>query len=295
MQPTPIDRGTIRALLAEAEGILAAGPHPDRARRDAEMLLLHVLREDTPDANLAWLIAHGDETVPATAAAVFRARFERRRSGAPIQYITGEAEFYGLRFQVNRDVLIPRPETELLVEKTVELAPVVRRPRLLDVGTGSGAIAIALAHEWPDAVVTAVDISAAALEVARRNAMRTGFADRIRFLQGDLLEPVAGERFDIVVSNPPYVPEKDRESLTVEVREYEPAQALFAGADGLDVLRRLIPAAFAVLAPGGIIAIEVGYGQKADVEKLLASTGFTEIEFTKDLQGIPRVASARRP
>jgi release factor glutamine methyltransferase len=295
MQPTPIYRGTIRALLAEAEGILAAGPHPDRARRDAEMLLLHVPREDAPDASLAWLIAHGDETVPANAAAAFRARFERRRRGEPIQYITGETEFYGLRFQVNRDVLIPRPETELLVEKTVELSPVVRGARILDVGTGSGAIAIALAHEWPDAVVTAVDISAAALEVARRNAVRIGFADRIRFLQGDLLEPLAGERFDIVVSNPPYVPEKDRESLTVEVREYEPAQALFAGADGLDVLRRLIPAAFAALVSGGFAALEIGYGQQAAVDALLAGAGFRELEFTKDLQGIPRVASARRP
>lgn len=295
MQPTPIDRGTIRALLAEAEAVLAAGPHPERARRDAETLLLHVLREDAQGASLAWLIAHGDETLPANATAAFREWVERRRSGEPIQYITGETEFYGLRFQVNRDVLIPRPETELLVEKAVELAPVVRRPRLLDVGTGSGAIAIALAHEWPDAVVTAVEISAAALEVARRNAVRTGFADRIRFLQGDLLEAVAGERFDIVVSNPPYVLETDRESLSVEVRDYEPAQALFAGADGLDVLRRLIPAAFAALVSGGFVALEIGYGQQAAVDALLAGAGFREIEFTKDLQGIPRVVSARRP
>ena len=295
MQPTPIDHGTIRALLAEAEGILAAGPHPKRARRDAETLLLDSLRGHWRMTNRAWRIAHGDEAVPHDAAVTFGAWIWRRFEGEPMQYICGETEFYRLPFHVNRDVLIPRPETELLVEKAVELTPAVRRPRMLDVGTGSGAIAIALAHEWPDAVVTAVDISAAALDVARRNAVRTGFADRIRFLQSDLLEAVADERFDIVVSNPPYVPETDRESLSVEVRDYEPAQSLFAGADGLDGLRRLIPAAFAALLSGGFVALEIGYGQQAAVNALLAGAGFREIEFTADLQSIPRVASARRP
>jgi len=295
MQPNPNEQPTIRALLANAERFLSEGPHRERARRDAEALLLDLLRGHWRMTNRAWLIAHGDEVVPHDAGVTFGAWIRRRFDGEPMQYICGETEFYRMPFHVNRDVLIPRPETELLVEKAVQLAPVFRRPRMVDVGTGSGAIAIALAHEWPDAVVTAIDISAAALEVAGRNAARTGFADRIRFLEGDLLEPVAGERFDIVISNPPYVPERDRDSLSVEVRDYEPAQALFAGVDGLEVYRRLFPAAFAALAPGGFVALEIGFGQRTAVGELLAQARFEDIEFVKDLQGIARVAVARRP
>jgi release factor glutamine methyltransferase len=295
MPPAPNDPPTLRLALDAAQKILAEGPHPERARRDTETLLLHVLKMNAPDTNLAWLIAHDGEPLASDAAATFCDLIERRLAGEPIQYITGEAEFYGLPFHVNRDVLIPRPETELLVEKTVQLAPLVRRPRILDVGAGSGAIAIALAHEWPDAMVTATDLSTAALDVARRNAERLGFARRVRFLQGDLLEPAASQHFDIVVSNPPYVPDSDRETLEVEVRDYEPAQALFAGEDGLEIYRRLIPAAFGVLVPGGFLALEIGYGQQEAIRTLLASAGFSGIEFTEDLQKIPRVVLARRP
>ncbi len=287
--------GTIRLLLAQAEGILAAGPHPDRARRDAEALLLDVLRGHWRMTNRAWLIAHKDETVPHDAAVTFGAWVTRRLEGEPTQYICGETEFYRMPFYVNRNVLIPRPETELLVEKAVHLAPLVRRPRMLDVGTGSGAIAIALAHEWPDAVVTATDLSTAALDVAHRNAERLGFAKRVRFLQGDLLEPVVGEHFDIVISNPPYVPQSDRTTLDVEVRDYEPAQALFAGDDGLDVYRRLIPAALGALVSGGYVLLEIGYGQQEAIRALLVGAGFNGVEFIDDLQKIPRVAIARRP
>lgn len=243
----------------------------------------------------AWLITHKDEVVPQAAAVTFGAWIKRRREGEPMQYICGETEFYRMLFYVNRDVLIPRPETELLVEKAAQLAPMVRRPRMLDVGTGSGAIAIALAHEWPDAVVTATDLSKAALDVAHRNAERLGFAKKVRFLQGDLLDPVEGEQFEIVISNPPYVPESDRATLDVEVRDYEPAQALFAGADGLAIYRRLIPAAFDALVPGGFLAIEIGYGQQEAIGALLAGAGFAGIEFVPDLQGIARVAVAQRP
>jgi len=223
-----------------------------------------------------------------------RALVERRYKGEPIQYITREQEFYGLPFHVTPDVLIPRTETEHLVEKIVEIAPCFSRPRIVDVGTGSGIIAITVAHEWTSAVITAIDISAAALELARRNADRTGVAERIRFLHGDLLAPVADERFDMVVSNPPYVPTGDRDSLSVEVREHEPALALFAGADGLDVIRRLIPAAFAVLEPGGFLLMEIGYGQSGPVAALLKEAGFERIDFVPDLQGIPRVACGYR-
>jgi len=294
MPPTPDARPTLRLALDAAEKVLAEGAHPERARRDTETLLLHALKTNVPDANLAWLIAHEDEPLAADAAGPFCDLIERRLAGEPIQYITGEAEFYGLPFHVNRDVLIPRPETEHLVEKVMALAAEFVRPKIVDVGTGSGAIAVALAHALPFAEITATDISADALAVAKANAARNGVADRVRFFKGDLLEAVAGEHFDIVISNPPYVPEIDHATLDVEVRDYEPAQALFAGEDGLQIYRRLIPAAFDALVPGGYLALEIGYGQRAGIEALLVREGFAGIKFIPDLQGIARVAVARR-
>jgi release factor glutamine methyltransferase len=301
MPPTPDARPTLRLALDAAEKVLAEGAHPERARRDTETLLLHVLKMNVPDANLAWLIAHDGEPLAADAAATFCDLIERRLAGEPIQYITGEAEFYGLPFHVNGDVLIPRPETEHLVETATALAAKLRltgaisEVRIVDVGTGSGAIAVALAHALPFAQIAATDISAAALAVAKANAARHGVADRVRFFEGDLLEPVAGEHFDMVVSNPPYVPESDRNTLDVEVRDYEPAQALFAGEDGLAIYRRLIPAAFEALVLGGFLALEIGYGQQEAMQALLKKEGFAGIEFIADLQGIARVAAARRP
>jgi release factor glutamine methyltransferase len=283
-------------VVAEAER-LRAGPHPERARQDAEMLLRHLLHWDR-----AYLLAHPQEVMSAEGALRYYALIDRRLTGEPIQYITGETEFYGLPFRVTREVLIPRPETEHLVEKVIELAggwgelgrSGMAGPRIMDVGTGSGAIAVALAVKLPAAAITATDISAAALNVARENAQRNGVAERVRFIEGDMLAPVSEEKFDVVVSNPPYVPESDRESLAVEVREHEPALALFAGEDGLSVYRRLIPEAHEALVSGGFIVVEIGYGQCEAVERLLAESKFGEIEFTADLQGIKRVAAARR-
>jgi release factor glutamine methyltransferase len=286
---------TLRESLERGATQLASGPHPEKARMDAEALLLHQTGK-----NRAWLIAHLDDDFAGCRAIGYAALLDRRAKGEPIQYIAGECEFYGMPFRVTPDVLIPRPETELLVEKAVQLIPIFDRgpkgfaPRFLDVGTGSGAIAISIAHDWSRAAITAIDCSPTALEVARSNAERLGFANRIRFLEGDLLAPVAGEVFDLVVSNPPYVPEGDRGSLAVEVRDHEPAVALFAGEDGLGIYRRLIPSAYACLAHGGYIALEIGYGQQDSVRALLEATGFVQIEFTPDLQGIPRVATARR-
>jgi len=268
---------------------LQLGPHSDGARRDAETLLLHLLGK-----NRAWMLAHMDDELGYECAEEYIAMLELRFAGEPMQYIFGEAEFYRLPFRVTPDVLIPRPETEHVVEKVLELAGKFSSPRIVDVGTGSGAIAVALAHELPDAIVTATDLSAAAVGVARENAERNGVAERIRFLEGDLLEPVAGEQFDIVVSNPPYVAEADRESLAIEVRDYEPGRALFAGADGLDIYRRLIPQAFGALARGGYLVLEIGYGQELPVSALLGEGDFESIEFTPDLKGIPRVACAQR-
>jgi release factor glutamine methyltransferase len=273
---------------------LRRGPHPDRARQDAESLLRHLLGKDK-----AWLIAHWEDPLRDEQAADYMELLERRYQGEPIQYITGVTEFYGLPFRVTPDVLIPRPETELLVESVINLVEHLQAPRIVDVGTGSGAIAVALANQLPAAQITAIDISPQAIDVARQNAGRNSVSDRITFLKGDLLAPFAAHQsaarqFDIVVSNPPYVPATDRPSLAVEVREHEPALALFAGDDGLDVYRRLIPAAFAALVAGGYIALEIGFGQSPAIAELLTASGFHEIDFLRDLQNIPRVAIAQR-
>lgn len=315
---------TLREWLDRGTALLGEGPHADRARRDAETLLQHHIGK-----NKAWLIAHANDEFAGCTAIGYAALIERRKKGAPLQYITGETEFYRMPFRVTPDVLIPRPETEHLVETIAHFIPTFDRrakkffeikrlhpayeggvrisregnpnesgwpPRILDVGTGSGCIPISIAHDWGGLVdITAIDISEPALAIARFNANRLGFADHIRFLHGDLLAPVAGEKFEIIASNPPYVPESDRNSLAVEVRDHEPALALFAAGDGLAIYRRLIPDAFAALVPGGYLVLEIGYGQQQAIEDLLSSAHFTNVAFTSDLQGIPRVASAQRP
>ena len=280
----------LRQHIHIGELILRKGPHPERAGQDAEALMRHALGKDK-----ALLIAHGSEEISDDGAVLFRALVTRRSTGQPIQHITGEQEFYGLPFRVTSDVLIPRPETEHLVEKAVELAAEFNEPRILDIGTGSGAIAVALAHHLLSAQITALDISLRALDVARENAQRNAVSDRILFMRSDLLAAIADQRFELVVSNPPYVPNADRDSLSVEVREHEPALALFAGEDGLDVYRRLIPAAFSVLERGGYLLLEIGHGQSEAVGALLAQAGFEGVEFIPDLQGIPRVVCAQRP
>jgi release factor glutamine methyltransferase len=280
----------LRECLEQGAARLGAGPHPDRARRDAEALLLHVTGK-----NRAWMLAHESDDFGGCVAIQYASLLERRLAGEPIQYITGEAEFYGLPFRVTPHVLIPRPETEHLVETVIALCRGMERPRIVDVGTGSGAIAVGLAHELPQAQVTATDLSDAAIEIAQENAARNGLAGRIRLVQGDLLGPFAGQQFDVVASNPPYVSTADRATLAVEVREHEPAMALFAGADGMTMYRRLIPQAAAVLVTGGHIVLEIGYDQKQAIGNLLAESGYQEVEFVPDLQGIARVAIGRRP
>jgi len=280
---------TARSAIATGMKSLAAGPHPGRARQDAETLLLGVL-----EASRAWLLAHMDEDLDHGAAVRYMVLLGLRSKGQPIQYIAGQCEFYGLPIRVSAGVLIPRPETEHLVDQALLLAARFEAPRIVDVGTGSGCIAIALAHHLPEAKITAIDLSSKALIRASESASLNQVLPRIRLLEADLLAPVAGEQFEIVVSNPPYVPTTDRETLAVEVRDHEPALALFAGEDGLDVYRRLIPEAFAVLEPGGFLLMEIGYGQSESVAALLANAGFDRIEFVPDLQGIPRVACAQR-
>jgi release factor glutamine methyltransferase len=292
---------TLRNHLEIAELALNTGPHPERARLDSELLLMNLLGKDR-----AWLIAHPRKEISAEKQDQYEALIRRRSAGEPIQYITAEAEFYGLPFRVTPDVLIPRPETEHLVERVIQLVGAPSFPRsvregwetrslrILDIGTGSGAIAVALAHNLPHDSFTATDISESALSVARGNADRNGVTNQIRFLHGDLLAPVSTEKFDIIVSNPPYVASTDRNTLAVEVRDYEPALALFAGDNGLDIYRSLIPAAFESLVPGGFLLLEIGYGQQPAIHDLLSNTGFQNINVHPDLQNIPRVAVAAR-
>lgn len=280
---------TLQEWVKKGEDYLRGGPHPERARPDAELLMRHLIKRER-----SALLARWKERLDEEEAQRYVALLERRFAGEPVQHILGEAEFYGLPFRVTREVLIPRPETEHVVEKAIEVAPRWSVPRMVDVGTGSGAIAVALAHALPHAHITAIDVSPAALDIAKENASRNGVAERIRFLEGDLLVPVAGERFDVIASNPPYVSTAERASLAVEVRDYEPAVALFAGEDGLAVYRRLIPAAYAALAAGGSLVLEIGYGQEEALCGLLAENRFERVNLTADLQGIPRVISAAR-
>jgi len=257
------------------------------ARRDAELLLLHVLGIDR-----AALIAFPERSVMDAQLAEFQRLIERRRRFEPIQYILGEREFYGLRFLVTPDVLIPRPETEHLVEAALERVPVDRAFEIADVGTGSGPIAVALAVARPRARIAALDISAAALEIARKNAAAHGVGERVRFFESDLLGAFQDRPFDMIVSNPPYIAESEGEGLDPEVRDFEPARALFAGPSGLEIYERLIPQAFERLREGGWLLLEIGAGQESALRGLLH--GWGGVGFVDDLQGIPRVAVAQR-
>jgi release factor glutamine methyltransferase len=246
---------------------------------------LYVLGRDR-----AWLLTHSEAELTPEQAQQYESWIARRALHEPVQYIVGKQEFFGRAMRVTPAVLIPRPETEHLVEALLSRVPKDAPLRICDVGTGSGAIAVALAHELPRAQVTALDRSAAALEIARLNAQAHHVADRVRLLESDLLSGVRGERFDAIVSNPPYV--ADSEVLEPQVREYEPQGALYAGPTGLEVYWRLIPGAWEALLPDGWLLLEIGHGQRAALAGLLAS--WDAVEFVDDLAGIPRVAIARR-
>jgi len=224
----------------------------------------------------------------------FDALVARRAAREPFAYIVKNEEFWGLAFETTPAVLIPRPETELLVELAIGRCPAAARLRIADVCTGTGCVAIAIAHDRPHVSLLAIDISDAALAVARRNAGRHGVSSRVDFWKGDLLDAVDGP-FDLIVANPPYVAERDRATLQPEVVDHEPAIALFAGDDGLDAIRRLLPQAVARLKNGGALLFEFGFGQDEAVERLISSTpGLRMIELRRDLAGIPRVAIAAR-
>jgi release factor glutamine methyltransferase len=279
-----------RDALREGSARLAAAIVPS-ASFAAELLLMHAAGCDR-----AFLYAHPEYVLSAGQHGQFIALIERRAAGEPTQYLTGKQEFWGLEFEVTPDVLIPRPETEHVVEVALERLGVARHSmplRVADIGTGSGCIAVALAKELPSSTVCATDLSAAALEIARRNAARHGVADRISFVECNLLEGVTEPaQFDLIVSNPPYVGTRERESLAREVRDHEPHTALFAGEDGMALYPSLIVQAAARLVPGGLLVLELGINQFEAVGNLLdAARGWTRVSAKQDLAGIIRVIS----
>lgn len=256
------------------------------ARLDAQLLLAHHLARPR-----AWLLAHDDETITPALLARLDTDLARRAGGVPLAYLVGEREFCGLALQVNADVLVPRPETEGLVEWALEAVPRVPLRRLVDLGTGSGAIALAFRHRAPaDFEVHAVDRSEAALAVARANGARLRLP--MTWHAGDWWEPLAGQTFGIAVANPPYVKEGDPHLAALR---HEPTQALLGGADGLQALRAIIGGGPAFLAPDGWLLLEHGHDQAAAVAALLAAAGFTAIETRADLAGLPRLSGGRRP
>lgn len=273
------------ALDSAVDALTAAGV--DEPRLDAELLL-----GDAMGSSRAALVAEPGAEVPPAAARRFGEMVRRRLRREPVAYILGRKGFRRLELAVGSRVLVPRPETELLVELALELRPA----RVLDVGTGSGAIALAVADELPGAEVTATDTSPAALEVARGNADRLGLAERVRFAEGTL--PDEGNGFDLILANLPYVAERDWPSLQPEVTKYEPREALLAGPDGLDAYRAFIPRCSLLLSryaeqKKGALAVEVGEGQASAVAELMRAAGFAEVETRRDLAGIERVVFGR--
>ena len=284
---------TIAEAIREAADALRAGGVRE-ARREAGSLLAHSLGRDR-----AYLFTHDDERLTVETAARFRAFVSRRAAGEPLQYITGRQEFYGLDFEVTPDVLIPRPETELLVETALELMKGTEAPRFCDIGTGSGCISVALLHERRDARGVGADISPAALRVAARNAERHGVSDRLELRESDCFDAWRGDdeatrrRFHVVVSNPPYVAEADLEGLQREVREHEPRVALTPGGDGLSVVRRLVSESPRHLEPGGHLLFEIGFNQHEQVACLIEARVWALLDIHRDLQGIPRTVALR--
>jgi release factor glutamine methyltransferase len=281
---------TIKALLAWTTDFLAKkgieGP-----RNEAQILLAHVLKCKKVD-----LLVRYEEQPTEAERTRFRELIHRRVAGWPVAYLVGTRDFYLLSFEVSPAVLVPRPETETLVLEALAFLKPLKEPTVLDLGTGSGCIAVSVAHQKKDARVTAIDVSPDALDVARRNAARHGVADRVEFLQGDLFAPLAaGSTFDLVVSNPPYIAQGEFATLAPDVRDHEPRVALDGGADGLAFYRRIANGVVPFLKSGGKLLLEIGYTQEAAVHTLLRHQPELEVgPSLKDMAGHPRVVVAKR-
>jgi release factor glutamine methyltransferase len=278
-----VNKYSIAEVLKDASRMLDEAGVPE-ARREAGSLLSFILRKDR-----TFLISHAEDLVDDSSFDQFREFVERRTAGEPLQYITGVQDFYGREFRVTPDVLIPRPETELLVEAALEVNT-NENAFICDVGTGSGCIAITLLCELPGARAAAIDKSAAALEIARLNAAKQSVADRSTFVVSDCFEALDhGYQFDLIVSNPPYVSESALTGLQREVRDHEPLVALSPGSDGLSVIRRLLTEAPAFLKPNGHLLMEIGFDQGDAVRDLIDEHVWSLLELRPDLQSIPRI------
>ena len=317
-QTKPLD---VRTALKQGIHLLREAHVPSHTLA-AELLLLHAIRRDR-----TWLYAHPEELLVPETTELYFSLLCRRAAGEPTQHLTGTQEFWGLEFEVTPDVLIPRPETEHLIEVALDRLAVRelrarRDPKLtgegltiVDIGTGSGCIAIALAKELPNAKIYATDISNAALVIAQRSATRLGFSERINFLESNLLDafsdvgaryivPELGTQlsagphhsplFDLVISNPPYISRKESNSLPIEIRDHEPASALYGGEEGYELYSPLILQAAQHLKPGALLVLELGHDSLPAVRPLLETPDWTTVHVTNDLAGIPRVLSAKR-
>tara|TARA_B100000929_G_scaffold281675_1_gene260919 strand:- start:1225 stop:2118 length:894 start_codon:yes stop_codon:yes gene_type:complete len=263
----------------------------ERGRLDAEHLLAHAMSTTRLDLYLQY-----DRLLSGTELDQYRPLLTRRARREPLQYIVGRSGFRNLELEVDQAVLIPRPETEILVDEVLQWVSEnkLKKPVALDIGTGSGAIALSLVHEGPFSRVVATDTSRVALEVATRNSLMSGLSDRVDFRLGKFYEPLtAGEVFEVIVSNPPYIADGEAEDLDPEIREWEPGAALYAGPDGLAALRRIVTGAGPYLKPGGLLALEVGLGQATYIMELLENTGeFRTVRVCRDLNGRERVVLA---
>ena len=274
--------GTTAQRLARALGL-----DPREARLEARILVGHAMTTDR-----AWLIAHDQDTPTHAQCLAVESLVSRRESGEPVAYILGEREFYGRRFKVNPEVLIPRPETELLVETALERLPKNKPLEALDIGTGSGCIAVTLALESPFWSVTAVDISSPALQLAKENAQRLGA--RIRFIQSDLYAELGGQHFDLIVSNPPYIAQEDPHLQRGDVR-FEPRAALTSGMEGLNAIRAIASAAPRHLKTEGLLLMEHGFEQGSACRQILEYNGFHGVSSHRDLAGLERITEGRLP
>ena len=278
---------TIADILIGGEQCLADAGIPD-PRREAVTLTATALGR-----HRTFLYAHPEYEPTTDELGRIEEFLLRRADREPLQYIRGSQEFYGLDFEVTLDVLIPRPETEMLVERAINYLKGISKPRFMDIGTGTGCIAISVLKHVPEARALAVDISPAAISVARRNAEHNGVAERLILIESDLFSNVPAERFHLIVSNPPYVPEPDIEGLQPEVRDHEPHLALTDGRDGLSIIAEIVQRAPEFLLPGGHLLVEFGFGQAEAVWKMLPARVWKGVGMDPDLQGIPRILVAK--
>lgn len=270
-----------------AESILAASGVAEPRREAMSLVMLATERDRT------FLYAHPEYALTPAEATTFDSLVKRRAGREPLQYISGVQEFYGLEFEVTPDVLIPRPETEMLVERAIEILRPYDRAQICDVGTGSGCIAISILHELPRVRALGLDMSRKAVSVARRNAAKHNVSDRFELVESELFDSLGSEKFDMIVSNPPYVPARDIRDLQAEVRDFEPQDAFTDRSDGLSILGRIVKQTPQFLTGQGYLLLEIGFDQSEKVVEMFNASQWYPPELFPDLQGIPRLVSAR--